>query len=149
MESVKQRFRDLSTVIDGVHAVFDQWPEEDMSPAIDAATVHRTRLAVHEWIANLVQHSNFSNRIPDITLDLWSEGEKLICVIEDNSDGFDLDAHLVTAQEELESLPERGMGLLMLQACATDLFYGQISDGKYRLKFSVRSDSEPWLNIPF
>jgi serine/threonine-protein kinase RsbW len=150
MESVKQRFQDLATVIDGVHAMFDQWPtDHSFNPDVDLEAVHRMKLAVHEWIANLVQHADFTRRQPDISIDVWVEGNKILCVVEDNSDGFDLDAHLVVSQAALDALPERGMGLLMLQACASDLYYGQVGDGRYRVKFSVSADQDPWLNIPF
>ena len=149
MESVKQRFTSLGTVIEGVHALFDQWPEESMYSGIDLETFSRMKLAVHEWMANLVQHADFGNRQPDISLDVWTEQNSIMCVVEDNSDGFDLDEYLVFCREALDTLPERGMGLLMLQACASGLVYGRISDGRNRLRFSVSADTEPWVNIPF
>ncbi|MCB0717897.1 MAG: ATP-binding protein [Bacteroidetes bacterium] len=149
MESVKYRFLNLNTVIDEVHSLFEQWPSNEHDPRISPDSVQRTKLALHEWIANLVQHASFECSHPEIMLDVETVEDAIVCVVEDNSQGFDLDAHLVMAAEDLAHLPERGMGLLMLQACATDLFYGRISDGRNRLKFSVKGEDDPCLTIPF
>jgi serine/threonine-protein kinase RsbW len=149
MESVKYRFINLNSVIDEVHSLFEQWPTDDRDSRISLDAVHRTKLALHEWIANIVQHATFDCERPEIILDVDTVDDKIVCVVEDNSKGFDLDAHLVMADADLKHLPERGMGLLMLQACASDLFYGRISDGLNRLKFSVKGEDDPCLTIPF
>ena len=49
----------------------------------------------------------------------------------------------------LEAFPERGMGLLMLQACTEELSYRRIDEGWQRLEFSVSAEQDPWLHIPF
>jgi len=150
MESVKQRFRDLDSVIDGTHRLFEDFPlEGGYELGLTEEALYRAKLAVHEWIANLVQHADFGDRQADISVDVWSDGRRIECVIEDNSEGFDLDEHLEARKGSLNALPERGMGLLMLRACASDLYYGRIADGRFRLKFSVSADDDPWLNIPF
>lgn len=148
MESVKYRFVQLHTVIDEIHALFEQWPSDENDPLISLDAVQRTKLALHEWIANLVQHATFES-IPEITLDVDTVGATLVCVVEDNSSGFDLDSQLEMAKDKMQALPDRGMGLLMLRACASELFYGRISDRVNRLKFSVKGDDDPCLTIPF
>lgn len=150
MESVQQCFHDLDTVIDQVHALFDRWLADDaFSPTLGEDTVYRLRLAVHEWIANLVQHAQFNEPLPHIVFDVWPNGRRIRCVIEDNSDGFDFDLQLATRHDQLERLPERGMGLLMLHACAEELSYTETDDGRRRLEFYVSANQDPWLNIPF
>ncbi|MCH8276677.1 MAG: ATP-binding protein, partial [Bacteroidetes bacterium] len=49
----------------------------------------------------------------------------------------------------LEPLPERGMGLLMLNAATEYFEYSRSKNGPHKLEFSVSSDLDPWLNIPF
>lgn len=148
MESVKYRFVQLHTVIDEVHSLFEQWPSDENDPLISLDAVQRTKLALHEWIANLVQHASFDNRHPEIALDVDTVGATLVCVVEDNSLGFDLDAHLEMAKDKMQALPDRGMGLLMLRACASELYYGR-GDRINRLKFSVKGDDDPCVTIPF
>ena len=150
MESVKLRYTDLDVLIDQVHALFEQWREEGVFfPAIEEETFYQMRLAVHEWLANLVQHADFGERAPEVVLDVYLDGPRLKCVVEDNSAGFDLSAGILTRQEVLQRFPERGMGLLMLDACTDDLAYYALGDGRNRLEFYVSPNQDPWLNIPF
>ena len=150
MESVKQRFCELSTLVEGVHQIFDQLCGDSGGYAcLDEDTFYRAKLAAHEWAANLVQHASFDNRKPEVDVDVWPNGNKIECVFEDNSDGFDLDSILEQRSNGLGPLPERGMGLLMLSACTSELSYEKTEGGLYRLRFSVHSEADPWLNIPF
>lgn len=149
MESVKQRFTDLKSVIDGVHSLFDQFQTDQLHPALDETAVLQAKLAVHEWTANLVQHADFEGRIPQVIVDVWTDADRIQCVIEDNSTGFDLEGQLVQKRNEMPSVPERGMGLLMLQACTSELSYLKTEDGLHRLQFVVNSGQDPCLNIPF
>ncbi len=140
----------MGTVVDDVHALFERWAEMlEFEPMLDTDTVYRTKLVTHEWIANLVQHAKFESNGVDITIDIWRESNKLMCVVEDNSDGFDLTGQTESASDKLERLPERGMGLLMLQACTSDLSYNRTSSNRNRLQFSITAGKDPWLNIPF
>ena len=150
MESVKQRFRDLATLIEGVHTVFDRL-HADRAPysGVDEDTFHRAKLAAHEWAANIVQHASFGDRTPEIDLDVYPNGNRIDCVFEDNSDGFDLEAMLEQRSNGLNPLPDRGMGLLMLSACTSELLYEKTEEGLFRLRFSVFTDDDPWLSIPF
>ncbi len=149
MESVKQRFTDLNTIIDGVHSLFDQFQMSGLHPSLDEDAVLQAKLAVHEWTANLVQHADFEGRIPWVVVDIWTEGDRIECVIEDNSNGFDLERGLVERANGLSSIPERGMGLLMLKACTSRLEYTKTEDRTYRLEFTVNGGQDPCLDIPF
>ena len=62
---------------------------------------------------------------------------------------FDAAKHLRVRMEKLERLPERGMGLLMLNAATDSFEYSRSTSGLHRLEFSVSADVDPWLNIPF
>ena len=141
-----RRFHDLARVVDDVHAVFDGWVEGNaFAGALDQFGLLVMKLAVHEWIANLVQHASFGGRLPEITLTVRPERGGLHCAIEDNSDGFDFRGQ-VTAQAETvngEAPPERGRGLLMLLACTEELAYEGADGGSQRLAFVIRLPVAP------
>jgi len=146
----KHRFRDLNSIIDRVHALFDAWENSDsFNHTIDDQILYRTKLAVHEWLANLVQHAEFNGRTPEISVEILPNGKSVRCVIEDNSNGFDLDAQLTARQEVLNAFPERGMGLLMIKSCTDVLDYEQIDHSRHRLEFVVTVNKDPWMSIPF
>ncbi len=150
MDAVKYRFSDLNAVIDRVHALVDHWKTEGIFPSVFRdETLHMLRLAIHEWVANLVQHADFEDREPQILIDIVPNGRSVYCAIRDNSSGFDLDTNLRIRESMLESLPERGMGLLMIEACTEHLSYSRVDSGWHRLEFSVSADQDPWLPIPF
>jgi serine/threonine-protein kinase RsbW len=71
MVVTSQRFTKLDDMIDELHELFDQWISEGVfSPDLDADTVQLFRLAVHEWIANLIQHADFKGNRPEVILDV-------------------------------------------------------------------------------
>ncbi|GMQ82511.1 MAG: ATP-binding protein [Rhodothermia bacterium] len=150
MEITRQSFQELDGVIDDLHKTLDRWESNGaFTSELEPDTVQLVKLAIHEWVANLVQHADFGDVRPEIILDIYPNGQSIRCVIQDNSQGFDAAKHLRIRMENLEPLPERGMGLLMLDA-ATDYFeYLRSENGLHRLEFSVSSDMDPWLNIPF
>ncbi len=150
MEVTRQCFNELDGVIDDLHRTLDRWESNGaFPPELELDTIQLVKLAIHEWMANLVQHADFGDYKPEIILDIYPNGQSVRCVILDNSRGFDAAKHLRIGMEKLERLPERGMGLLMLDA-ATDYFeYLRSENGHHRLEFSVSSDLDPWLNIPF
>lgn len=150
MVATRQTFNNLGRVMDDVHELFGQWAEEGaFSPLFDEDKVLLMRLAVHEWLANLVQHADFGEQTPEIILDVQPNGKRVRCVIEDNSRGFDLDLHIERRRQALDAFPDRGMGLLMLQAATEYLDYRRGENGHHRLEFSVAADQDPWLTIPF
>lgn len=150
MNRITHRFSDPDTLIDRVHTLFERWEADGtFEPLLDATTLQRLKLAVHEWLANLLQHANFQERIPEVEFSLHLDGQSVHCCIDDNSEGFDLDGHLSARREVLDAFPERGMGLLMIKSCTEHLAHRQIDDARHRLEFSVSADQDPWLNIPF
>lgn len=144
------RFSDLDTVIDRVHALFSVWEEDAATNAnLDVQALCRVKLATHEWLANLIQHATFDPRCPEISLQLQIEADRIDCVIEDNSDGFDLEEQLLQRSGTIEPYPERGMGLLMLNACTDELVYQPVDSETNRLTFTITVHKDPWLEIPF
>ncbi len=150
MNCLTHRFSDPDTLIDRIHSIFSHWEKGESVPHwLDEQTMHRLRLAIHEWLANLVQHADFQNRRPDIRITVQPGCRGVECVIEDNSKGFDLNGRLTAGKEILDAFPERGMGLLMIKACTESLSYTNLDDRRHRLTFVVSSEQDPWLNIPF
>lgn len=144
------RYTNMCDVVDRVHCLFARWErEETFQPPLDVAALHQLKLAVHEWLSNLIQHANFAGREPEFGLAFARNGKQVWCAIDDNSHGFDLNAQLSARSEILEAFPERGMGLLMIKACTKQLSYRQLSDYTHRLEFVVSAEQDPWLNIPF
>ena len=110
-------------VVQTMHDLFDEW-ECDVVEDADKQMWICARILVHEWVANLVQHADFAGRTPAITIRFVPEGDLLACIVQDNSRGFDLDAHLRGNLEQLRRrLPDRGMGLLMLYGATERLTY--------------------------
>ena len=138
---MRHSFHDLDTVTDEVHALFDAWTEGDrFQGALQEEGVDVLRLAVHEWIANLVQHATFPNGVR-ITLDIEPNGDGVACSIEDTSAGFDF-AGQVEQQQAILDAPapsERGRGLLMLVMCTQNLGFVEADNGlPQRITFTVR-----------
>lgn len=150
METTRQCFNRLDNVIDELHDLFESWEQEGaLLSHLDLDTIHLFRLAVHEWVANLVQHARFDGRSPEVTLDVIPNGRRVRCIIEDNSIGFPIQQRLDVQREALKPYPERGMGLLMLNAATEYFEYSESENGRQRLEFTVSADSDPCLNIPF
>lgn len=144
-------FTRLDHAIDEVHALFDAWAENgalDGSLDEDGASV--LRLAVHEWVANLVQHAAFPAGAR-ITLEIEPGKSVVRCAIEDSSVGFDF-AGQVEQQHAILDAPapsERGRGLLMLITCTEALSFRPATDGHgQRIAFSVRTGTGAALFEP-
>lgn len=150
MKVTRQYFMELHRVIDELHGLFEEWERADaLLSHLDPDTIQLFRLAVHEWVANLVQHADFSNREPNITLNVIPNGRRVRCVIEDNSEGFPFPEQIDVQRNALTPFPERGMGLLMLNAATEYFEYSETEDGCRRLEFTVSSDADSCLDIPF
>lgn len=150
MEVTRQTFNRLDAVIDELHSLFEAWEREDaLLSHLDPDTIQLFRLAVHEWVANLVQHADFGERAPDIVMDVIPNGRRVRCVIEDNSEGFPFPEQIDVQRNALTPFPERGMGLLMLNAATEYFEYSQTEDGRRRLEFTVSGDSDSCLDLPF
>lgn len=143
-------FRNLETIIDDVHGLFDGWESHLATcETITDDALHLARLAVHEWLANLLQHAEFKELPPEIGLNLQACDDRLKCIVEDNSIGFDLEGYLTDNPKITMALPDRGMGLLMLRSCTEELRYAKLQGGKQQLEFYVSANSDPFLDIPF
>lgn len=138
-------FHDLGTVIDDVHALFDAWAEcGALRSALDPDGEIVLRLAVHEWIANLVQHAAFVERDPEISVTVAVDDDDVRVEIEDTSQGFDLLGQL-EAQTAILDAPapsERGRGLLMLITCTRGLDYRPAGADRQRLSFRLTNPGD-------
>ena len=134
-------FTCLDHAVDEVHALFDGWAASGaFEPVLDAEGVDVLRLAVHEWVANLVQHASFPGD-PRITLEVTPVADGVRCAITDASDGFDFLGTVQRQQAVLQTPApsERGRGLLMLLRCAVDLDFEAAGDGvQQHIAFTVR-----------
>jgi serine/threonine-protein kinase RsbW len=144
-------FNRLDHAIDEVHALFDAWAENgDLDASLDEDGASVLRLAVHEWIANLVQHAAFPGG-PEITLEIQPEAQTVQCSIEDSSVGFDF-AGQVEQQHAILDAPapsERGRGLLMLITCTEALAFQPATPGvRQRIAFRVRTGTGAALFEP-
>ncbi|MDA0378603.1 MAG: ATP-binding protein [Bacteroidetes bacterium] len=150
MEVTRQQFHKLDAVIDELHGLFELWEREDaLLSHLDSDTIQLFRLAVHEWVANLVQHADFGDREPDIVMDVIPNGRRVRCIIEDNSEGFPFPEQIDVQRNALTPFPERGMGLLMLNAATEYFEYSQTREGRRRLEFTVSGEADSCLDIPF
>ena len=150
MYSEMHYFRDLETIIDDLHGLFDGWESKHCAiTSMPLETLHTAKFAVHEWIANILQHADFKNRRPEVGLYVSPCEDRLFCMIEDNSEGFDLEGYLETHPRIQEVMPNRGMGILMINACTEGMHYGHYQGGRHQLEFYVPAHQDAYLEIPF
>lgn len=150
MSILARKYTDLNRALDEVRSILEEWSaslEEKSAP--DAETVRYTQLVLHEWIANLLQHADFRDRPPTVEIRLGTENRHIICTVTDNSEGFDLAEQLPTQEEMMDDLPERGMGLRIINACTDSLSYTSTEAGRHRFEFSIPADHDPWLSMLF
>lgn len=155
--SASFEIRDLCSAPDAVAALLERWAaEQALTPPLEPDGFELLRLAVHEWVANLVQHASFPETGPLLRLELRPNGRGVCCTIEDNSAGFDLEGQLARQRARLAAAPraERGRGLLILTACARDLCYAPVpappgGPARHRLTFWIPPRPDAWLDIPF
>lgn len=126
-------FSDLHAAVEGVHAHFQGRTGQAVSETAEA--LHRLRLAVHEWMANLVRHGRFGERQPEVRVRIWRREGRLLCTIEDNAQGFDVAAYLEeqpALAARVRELPESGggLGLLLLQASTERMAYDTAIGGQ-------------------
>lgn len=151
MNAVTHQFSDLESAIDDTHTLFERWMSSASStPTLpDSETLHYARLALHEWLANLVQHADFEDRTPDVTIDLRTNPRHVHCTVTDNSTGFEFDSQLRVQLKNGEPFPERAMGLRIIDACTEEYSYDRTEDGLHRLEFSISTDHLPCLSNLF
>jgi len=150
MSVLAKEYTDLDRALDEVRSTLEQWSSQLEPPsAPNPETVRYTQLVLHEWIANLLQHANFNGRTPTIEIRLANENKEIACAVTDNSEGFDLSERLPSRDEKMDNLPERGMGLRIINACTERLSYTSTESGLHRFEFSIPADHDPWLSMLF
>lgn len=149
MSTLTLKYTDLDRAIEDVRSAPKEWSATQGSDGPDDETIHCACLVLHEWIANLHQHAQFQDTTPAVEIVFSFEDRKLSCSVTDNSEGFDIDAHLPDEAEEPDVLPERGMGLRIISTCTESLSYTPTEDGLHRFEFFIPSDHDPWLNTLF
>lgn len=129
----------LVRIIDCLHERFATWTtQEVLAPAIDADVLCRAHLAAHEWLADLIQHADFQDRLPQIAFSVWTDGNRLRCLIADNSEGLDhIDQEPGLLPAECEAMPEPVMRWLFIRACTDRVAYRPFGNQGYGLEFSI------------
>jgi len=150
MSTLAKEYTDLDRALDEVRTVLKEWySEQAPSSSLSSETLRYTQLVLHEWIANLLQHGDFGHRTPAIEIRLKTENRHVACAVIDNSTGFDFDERLPSRDEVMDELPERGMGLRIINACTDNVSYLPTDSGYYRFEFSIPADHDPWLSMLF
>jgi len=152
MEAIKEQYQNLELAIDEVRLLIERWMNEQVDlddEAPDPQALRHAQLVLHEWLANLLQHADFDGETPNVHVHLRADDQHLHGQVIDNSNGFDLNAHLTDQHSSAEALPERGMGLRIINACAEDFSYVKSDDERYRFEFSIPADHDPWLSMLF
>lgn len=149
MSLFEKTYSDLDRALDELRSLEDTWSESRENRAPDAETIHSASLVLHEWIANLHQYADFKSRTPTVQIRVSVEDRDVVCSVVDNSEGFNLEGHLPVEPEETRPLPERGMGLRIIQSCTESLSYNTTEEGLQRFEFIIPADHDPWLNTLF
>lgn len=150
MGSVTKEYQDLNRALDDVRDLCREWAAMHEASSFERNIFRYVRLVLHEWLANLHQHGQFDGRMPVVRIRLTTEDRHVYCEVRDNSTGFDLASNLPTdSPTSPEALPERGMGLRIIDACTQQLSYDQTEDGHCRFTFSIPADHDPWLRMRF
>lgn len=139
---------DLDKLVEDGHDFFEKLEEAPWA-SLPLRALSHARLVTHEWLANLVQHADFDDRTPLVTIRAQLEHSRLRFVIDDNSSGFDFYGRLKSQAKKLGALPNRGMGLLMIGACSDELAYQSVHPSLNRLVFTVGDKVEPTLEVSF
>lgn len=143
VKAVTRHFNDLECAIEYAHALFENW-ELRVPPSLRSSGSMRCRakLSVHEWLANLMQHADFEERTPQVVLTVRGGPNHIHCIMEDNSEGFDIGAHAQERPYLFDAFPERGMGLQFIVASTDAFSYEQMPNGWHRLEFYITSEQD-------
>ena len=83
----------------------------------------------------------------EVILDTSVENDIVVCTVEDNSIGFDIEGE-PSFSSGIEHQGDRGRGLWMIREIASEeLLYEPIGSGRFRLKLSIGNNPELWDNI--
>lgn len=150
MSAFMKEYHDLDHALDDLRGAVQEWSSNlDGRQEVEGETVHCACLVLHEWIANLHRHASFQVQSPTIKVRLSLQDRLLSCSVTDNSEGFDLETHLPSAEDPPEALPEGGMGLRIIRSCTDSLSYTTGEDGLQHFQFSIPFDHDPWMNTLF
>jgi serine/threonine-protein kinase RsbW len=87
---------------------------------LDEEELHKVGIAVRETMVNAIAHGNRYNARKKVRLQVWTEASRLVIEIQDEGNGFEMNAVPdPLAQENL--LRQSGRGLLMIQAFMDEL----------------------------
>lgn len=149
MKTFTKTYTDLDRALDEVRSLPEEWPAAQRNDGPDDETIHCVCLVLHEWIANLHQHAQFQDSPPSVEIQLSWEDRHVSCSVVDNSEGFEIETHLPSEDDDPEALPERGMGLRIIKTCTESLSYTPTDDGLHSFDFIIPPDHDPWLNTLF
>ena len=139
--------------IDQLHKELDLWQEHPSFKQIASTNLFpRLQLAIHEWIANLVQHASFPTENKEAIITLTFTSPKQVSVeIKDFSNGFDFINQIETQRERRQEdyFLERGFGLLFLETLVDKVDYKRAKEGINYLTFQLSTDNDACLNFPF
>lgn len=149
MNGFAKQYTDLDHALDEVRSAVQDRLGNHHAEDLDDEIVHCTCLVLHEWVANLYRHAQFQDRSPEVEIRFSREDRCIAGSVTDNSEGFDLEAHLPKEKKNAEPLSEGGNGLRIIGTCADSLSYTPTEDGLHRFEFTISSDQDPWLNTLF
>ena len=130
-------------MVDEVHDYVGKWESDHGST--DKALL--LRIALQEWISNLLVHADFGDRPIEVILDTWTVGDIVKCTVEDNSVGFDIgDENIDPTSVEHDG--DRGRGLWMIRQIASEgLSYEPIGKSRHKLTLSIGDNPDLWDSI--
>jgi len=149
MRTLANNYTELTLALDDVRTTLGEWSKAPASDPQGSDTVHYVQLVLQEWIANLQQHADFEDRDAFVRICLALENQYAYGVVLDNSVGFDIEPYVPPNVDPLETLPDRKMGLRIIEACTEVLLYTPTEDGYHRFEFSIPADHDPCLSMPF
>ena len=124
----------LEAHFERIHMLFDKMEQQKQRVDHLSDALVRARVAVHEWIANVVQRGVFPGRTPEVVLCLAQTRKYIYCIVEDNSLGLGLTQRLRELRcEDIQHLPARGMGLLLVKGCTVSATYRRVGLQRNRL----------------
>ncbi len=149
MSPLVREYTNLDRALEDLRTSLTDWADTRTNDDPSAETIRYTRIVLQEWLANLSEHGHFATRPPTVEIQLRTTNQDVHCEVLDNSEGFDLETVLPSSNEPIDGLPERGMGLRIMDACTQSLSYTTREDGRHCLAFSIPADHDPWLSTPF
>lgn len=149
MNDFAMQYTNLDRALDEARPAVQEWSDNQRADGLDDELIHCTCLVLHEWISNLYRHAQFQDCSPRIRIRCSYQDRCISGLVVDNSEGFDLEAHLPEEEENTEPFSEGGNGLRIIRSCTTSLSYTPADEGLHRFEFTIPSDYDPWLNTLF